>query len=274
MPVPDHVVRRAQDYDRRAMEELLADAYPSVYRMAHALTGRTGPARQVLHDVLRQSLVVLPKWRAGISSENWFYHHTLLRARELSTRPPDPHDDLLVAAAGDAANDPAYIGFVRALRNLPPQQVESFLLHHGEKLNTRLLGVAMDCSAGAAGTHLEAARQALAAVSGAGIDVLTNTLARAYHALTPPPTAISPIARRYVKRTLRPRRLKRLVRVLFVVGLVFAAYIAWHERSRWLPWARDLKSRYWPAPTTSPTGPPAAILPTPWTGYTCSTTSS
>jgi DNA-directed RNA polymerase specialized sigma24 family protein len=233
------------------MEEVLADAYPSVYRMAHALTGRTGAARQVLHEVLRRSLLVLPKWRAGTTTENWFYHHTLLSAREFSTRPPDPHEDLLVAAGGDAANDPAYIGFVRALRNLPPQQAESFLLHHGENLNTRLLGVAMDCSAGAAGTHLEAARQALAAVSGAGIDVLTSTLARAYHALTPPPAAVSPITRRYVKRTLRPRRLKRLFRVLLVVGLVFAAYVAWHERERWLPRVEELKTRYWPAPVST-----------------------
>ena len=245
MPVPDDVVRRAQDYDGRAMEEVLAESYPAVYRMAHALTGRTPAARRVLDEVLRRSLVVLPKWRKGTVPENWFYHHTLLSARELSTRPPDPHDDLLVAAAGEASGDPAYIGFVRALRNLPPQQAESFILHHGEKLNTRLLGVAMDCSAGAAGTHLDAARQALAAVSGAGIDVLTNTLARAYLALTPPPAAVAPIARRYVKRTLRPRRLRRLVRVLFVVGLVFAAYFAWRQRDRWLPAARDLKAKWW-----------------------------
>ena len=245
MPLPDDVVQRAKDYDRRAMEQVLAESYPAVYRMAHALTGHTGTARKVLHEVLRRSLLVLPNWRAGTAPENWFYHHTLLSARELTTRPPDPRDDLLVAAAADASADPAYIGFVRALRNLPPQQAESFLLHHGEKLNTRLLGVAMDCSAGAAGTHLDAARQALAAVSGAGIDVLTNTLARAYHALTPPPAAVAPVARQYVKRTLRPRRLRRLVRVLFVVGLVFAAYFAWQERARWLPQARELKAKWW-----------------------------
>ena len=255
MAVAEEVVRRAQAYDRRAMETVVAEAYASVYRMAHALTGRKGAARQVLHDVLRRSLRVLPNWRAGAVPENWFYHHTLLASREFSGRPPDPREDLLVVMAAEAAQDPTYIGFVRALRNLPPQQSEAFILHHGEKLNDRLLGVAMDCSTGAAHTHLDAARQALAAVSGAGINVLTATLERAYHALTPPPTAVAPVARRYVSRSLRPRRLRRLFRLALLLILIAGGYFAWRERSRWLPWAEDLKDRYLPAtaPATRPT---------------------
>jgi DNA-directed RNA polymerase specialized sigma24 family protein len=247
MPVPEEVVRRAKQFDRRAMEEIVSDVYPSVYRMAHALTGRPGAARQVLHDVIRRSLRVLPNWRAGAVPENWYYHHTLLSARDFSARPPDPREDLLVAAAVEAANDPMYLGFVRALRNLPPQQSEAFILHHGERLNDRLLGVAMDCSTGAAHTHLEAARQALAAVSGGGIDVLVTTLERAYQSLTPPPTAIAPVARRYVGRMLRPRRLRRLFRITLLIALVVAGYFAWRERARWLPWVEQQKSRYWPA---------------------------
>ena len=252
MAVAEDVVRRAQNFDRGAMENVVSDAYPSVYRMAHALTGRTGAARQVLHDVLRRSLRVLPNWRAGAVPENWFYHHTLLAAREFAARPPEPREDLLVAAAADAAADPHYIGFVRALRNLPPQQSEAFILHHGEKLNDRLLGVAMDCSTGAAHTHLEAARQALAAVSGPGLHVLTATLERAYQSLTPPPTAVAPVARRYVSRSLRPRRLRRLFRVALLLVLIAGGYFAWRERNRWLPWVEELRGRYEPAPTTAP----------------------
>ena len=254
MPVPEEVVGRAKKFDRRAMEQIVSDAYPSVYRMAHALTGRPGAARQVLHDVLRRSLRVLPNWRAGTAPENWYYHHTLLTARDFAARPPEPREDLLVAAAAEAANDPMYMGFVRALRNLPPQQSEAFILHHGEKLNDRLLGVAMDCSTGAAHTHLDAARQALAAVSGGGIAVLTETLERAYQSLTPPPTAIAPVARRYVGRSLRPRRLRRLFRVTLLIAVLAGAYFAWRERGRWLPWVEEQKLRHWPAtgPATSP----------------------
>ena len=258
MVAHDVVVRRAQKFDRPAMEQILADAYPSVYRMAHALTGRRGAGRQVLHDVLRRSLRVLPNWRVGTVPENWYYHHTLLAAREFAARPPDPREDLLVAAAGDAAHDPMYVGFVRALRNLPQQQCEAFILHHGERLNDRLLGVAMDCSTGAAHTHLEAAHQALTAVSGAGIDVLTKTLERAYQSLTPPPMAIAPVARRYVGRSLRPRRLRRLFRLALLIVLIAGGYIAFRERARWLPWVEHQKAKYWPAtapsrvPNTSP----------------------
>ena len=269
MPITDDVLRRAQKYDRRAMEELLAEAYASVYRMAHALTGRPGAARQVLHDVLRRGLRVMPNWRAGAIPENWFYHHTLLGSRPFTTRPPDPREDVLVAAAGDAAHDPFFIAFVKALRSLPPQQSEAFILHHGEKLNDRLLGVAMDCSTGAAHTHLDAARAALSTVSGAGMSVLTATLEKAYQALTPPPVAIAPVARKYVRQSLRPRRLRRLVRLLLLAAVLAAGYFAWRERARWLPWVNDLKSRWWPpTPATSPSA--SAILRLQWIGSTTS----
>src|SRR3982751_1360857 len=132
MPITDDVLRRAQKYDRRAMEELLAEAYASVYRMAHALTGRPGAARQVLHDVLRRGLRVMPNRRGGGVPEKLFFHPTLLPSRAFPTRPPAPRGDVLVAAAGDVAHDPFFIAFVKALRNLPPQQSEAFILHHGE----------------------------------------------------------------------------------------------------------------------------------------------
>jgi DNA-directed RNA polymerase specialized sigma24 family protein len=260
MPIPDDVVRRAQKFDRRAMEEIVADVYPSVHRMASALTGRPGAARQVLHDVLRRGLRVLPNWRPGSIPENWFYHHTLLTARDLSTTLPDPRQDLLVTHAAQASQDPLYIGFIRALRNLPRQQTEAFILHHGERLNDRLLGVAMDCSTGAAHTHLAAAKQALAAVSGAGVDVLTATLERAYQELAPTTGAVRPVARRYVSKSLRPRKLRLLFRLTLLALLLAGGYVAWRERARWLPWAEQQKSRIWPAsaPATSPAA--SAIL--------------
>src|SRR3954447_10944249 len=99
MAIGDETLTRAKDFDRQAMVDLLSDVYPAVYRMAHALTGRPGAGRQVVHDVIRRSLRVLPKWRTGVVPENWFYHHTLLSARDFLARPPDPKQDLLVTAA-------------------------------------------------------------------------------------------------------------------------------------------------------------------------------
>jgi DNA-directed RNA polymerase specialized sigma24 family protein len=264
MAISDDVLRRARDFDRGAMEELLADVYPAVYRMAHALTGRPGAGRQVVHDVIRRSLRVLPKWRTGVVPENWFYHHTLLSAREFLSRPPEPRQDLLVTAAPDAkpgADDPpptgeialswvapddaSYVAFVRALRNLPAQQAEAFILRHGERLNERLLGVAMDCSMAAAANHLGAANAALDAVTAGRTDVFAATMARAYRALTPPPATIAPVSRKYVARAIRPRVFKRILRILVLLALLAGGFYAWRERARWLPLAQDLKSKWW-----------------------------
>ena len=83
----------------------------------------------------------------------------------------DGNQDPLVARASFA--DPAYTAFVRAVRGLPEQQAEAYLLYHGERLNERLLGVAMDCSAAAAANHLQAATDALTAMSGGDLSRCT-----------------------------------------------------------------------------------------------------
>lgn len=243
MAVSEELLRRAQKDDRAAMEALLTDVYPSVYRIAHALTGRPDAGRYVVHGVLRRSLRVMPEWRVGVIPENWYYHHTVLSARDFAARPPEPHADLLVAGA--PAPDPGYVAFVRALRHLPVQQTESFVLFHGEKLNDRLLGVAMDCSVRAAATHLDAATQALAAVAGDKIDDYTKRLSAAYRAATPPPDTIDPVARHYVRSALWPKRVRRVIRWLVLLALLAAAYFAWRERDRWLPWVSDAKARWW-----------------------------
>jgi DNA-directed RNA polymerase specialized sigma24 family protein len=229
MAISEDVLDRAIDSDRTAMEAMLADVYPSVFRLAHALTGRPGAARQVLHDVLRRSLRVAPKWRRGTVPENWYYHHTVITARTIAPTPPDLRDDVLVKQSG--AEDPAYLAFIRALRLLPRQQAEAFLLHHGEKLNTRLLGVAMDCSHVAAGDHLRAADAALAAVIGAeSTPAMTVTLERAYASLLPPPNSVRPSARKFVKAHLRPGIVKRVLLAVALLALVVAGYFAWRSR--------------------------------------------
>jgi DNA-directed RNA polymerase specialized sigma24 family protein len=231
MAVSEATLDRAVRRDRAAIEAMLADVYPAVFRLAHALTGRPGAAGQVLHDVLRRSLRVMPKWRRGTVPENWYYHHTLITARHLAPGPPDPRDDVLVARSA-TPDDPAYRAFVRAIRSLPRQQAEAFLLHHGERLNTRLLGVAMDCSHAAAADHLKAADSAIGAVGGGQTAALTATLERAYASLVPPPHAIRPSARKYVAKHLRPLKVKRVLLVLAFLGVLVAAYFAWQARDK------------------------------------------
>lgn len=248
MAISDELLDKARRGHPGAAEEVLAEAYPAVFRMAYALTGRPGAARQVLHDVLRRSLRVMPHWRRGMVPENWFYHHTIITARSASPQPPPPQDDVLLKQA--RSDNPAYAAFLRAVRSLPRQQTEAFILHHGEKLNTRLLGVAMDCSQNAAADHLRAAEQSVSAVTGEATPVLIATMEQAYSTLAPPVTAVRPAARKYVARHLRPRRIKRIALLILLLALLAALFYLWQSR--------DLIRLFFFPPADNPATAPAA----------------
>jgi DNA-directed RNA polymerase specialized sigma24 family protein len=231
MPVSEQTLEAARRLSRPAVEAVLADSYPAVCRMARALTGREGAARQLTAAILKRGLHVLPTWRAGAIPENWFYHHTVIAARMAPGEMPSLKDDLLVLADEQPANE--YLAFVAALRKLPSQQREAFILHHGERLNERLLGVAMDCSAGAAAAHLAAATQALDAVTGKQCAALSARLSRAYARLGPTQQAVLPMVRRRVRQTLWRRRVRRAIRAAAAIAIVAAlAYAAWHWRAQ------------------------------------------
>jgi DNA-directed RNA polymerase specialized sigma24 family protein len=236
MPVSEELLDRARDLDPVATEALLSDVYPSVRRIALSLVADEVAARAVARRVMDQGLRVLPGWRHGATPENWFYHHTLLAAREAAAArraaSADGRPDPLVARASFA--DPAYAAFVRAVRGLPEQQREAYLLHHGERLNERLLGVAMDCSAAAATNHLQAATDALAAMSGGDHARCTAILAKAYAALAPEPSEAGIVVRPSVRRARRRRLLRGVVRALValivIASLGALAWAAWHWR--------------------------------------------
>jgi DNA-directed RNA polymerase specialized sigma24 family protein len=267
MPVSEELLAQAQNGNAAAMEALLAESYPSVYRIARAVAGEEHVAHHVVDLVLERSLRVLPTWRRGVIPENWFYHHTLLTARDFAAvNAVDARRDPLVTQAGPVSGDPGYVAFVRALRALPAQQAEAFLLNHGEMLNERLLGVAMDCSATAAEKHLAAASEAMAAIAGPKLAEYTAALHRAYASLTPQDGSGVREVRAFVRRTRRRRFWRRLVRwlvVLVVLGAVL--YAAWRWRDR----IRSLIG----SPTTAPSAVAVFAVYSPASCSTGSTTS-
>lgn len=233
---------RARRADRAAVEIILTESFPAVHRIALALTGDPRAANIVVRHVLRRAVQVLPRWRRGITPENWFNHHTLLVAREVAARLTTSSEDPLVANGPEAV--PAYVAFIRALRGLPRQQMEAFVLNHGEKLNSRLLGVAMDCSASAAGTHLLAATDALRTISGQSYEELVPALERAYGALSPPETIVRTTVAKQVAAgfwAMRVRRVVRWVITLAVLAALGYAILRWHALL--LQWFEVLRSR-------------------------------
>jgi DNA-directed RNA polymerase specialized sigma24 family protein len=221
MAISDETLADARDLKPRALEVLLAEGYAPARRIAHALSGDDRVAAAVAELLVRRSVRMLPRWRDPSSPENWFYHHAVLTTRGVNAPPPDPHDDPLVVHG--PSTDPAYVAFVRALRHLFPQQREAFILNHGERLNSRHLGVAMDCSTQAADVHLRAATDALRAVGGERTDELSAALTTAYanlRAAQPDPFPAINIHVRRVRRRVWVRRVVRLAVVLAVLGAI------------------------------------------------------
>ena len=242
VPLADDVMARARKLERRAVEAVLAECYPAVHRMAHALAGRSAAGQRVIRLVFGRGLRVLPTWRKGIIPENWFYHHTLLTARDVAPQPPTADKDLLLTM-GPAA-EPGYAAFVRALRSLPRQQTEAFLLNHGENLNERMLGVTMDCSTQAAAMHLAAATDALRRIGQDQFAGLTASLRRAYAGLTPGETTIAASVSRQVGAAVWRRRVRRLVRrVILLIVLAAIGYAVWRWRDLLLHWFNVARSR-------------------------------
>jgi DNA-directed RNA polymerase specialized sigma24 family protein len=242
VPITDDIMARARRSDRSAVEAILTGSFPAVHRMTHALSGDTRTATLVERHVLRRAIRVMPRWRRGITPENWFYHHALLVSREAAKRALPADRDLLVTAG--PGGQPAYVAFVRALRGLPRQQMEAFLLNHGEKLNSRLLGVAMDCSSDAAATHLLAATDSLRTIAGQSFGDVVPALERAYASLTPPETVVRATVAQQVSAGLWSGRLRRWLRRGIMIALLCAiAYAVWRWHALLLQWFEVLRSR-------------------------------
>jgi DNA-directed RNA polymerase specialized sigma24 family protein len=234
-------------------DEILTDCLPAVWRVAHALGGSDRAGRSIVETIVGQSLNAMPAWRRDAPPQQWFYHHTVLAARAHQDVPPDPATDTLVE---HATPDPAYIAFVRALRHLPRQQREAYLLHYGEGLDDRFLGIAMDCSTGAARTHLAAASAALAKICHGDIDALRDSMAVAYQALTPEQVNVGPqitAFRRHANWRRSVRLTLRLARALILLGAL--AVTAWYFRgtlASWYDWARSMEHPAETQPTSAP----------------------
>ncbi|MBV8782125.1 MAG: hypothetical protein JO353_12080 [Phycisphaerae bacterium] len=193
MSITPDLLAKARDRDRAALIDLLVDRYPCLYRMAYALIGREDVASAAVKVVLRQSVAASRLWNSPSDVDRWFMHHTLLTVRRAGARPGELANDPLIRHV--VSNNAYYPAFVQALRALSMQQREAFLLHHGERLDERGLGISMDCSMQAASQHLREATKVLRAYGGAMYSVLTEQVVQTYDHLAPPAEMIAPAIR-------------------------------------------------------------------------------
>lgn len=210
---------RAKKLQRDAVEEIVNESFPLITRMAYALTGRDDAGSSIVKHIVHRGLKALPKFRDDGEPQRWFLHHTILATRA-DKRRPGGEEDLLIETAPQRT--PQYFAFVRALRALPPQQIEAFVLHFGESFNLRYLGIAMDCSVKAAEQHLSAATTAMRAIAGNSFDELTGQMRQAYQSLSPAGMVQVPKVSAIVRAHVWPRRIWRVMKFIFSLAIIAA----------------------------------------------------
>ena len=232
MPLSPATLAAARKLSAPAVAEVLREHYASVHRLAHGLAGRADVGAGIVRYVMHRSVAIVPTWEEETQPENWFHHFTIITARRSMHHRPEPRTDLLLGDTG-VVPDPAYIAFSAALRALPQQQQEAFILHTCERLGPRTSSLAMDCSTEAAGNHLRAGMQTLQAVAGDRYEVFVTRAANAYRRLTPPPDAILPRVHAIVRRRVWPRRFGRLIAWILLLGVIGGTvWVVWAYRDR------------------------------------------
>jgi DNA-directed RNA polymerase specialized sigma24 family protein len=216
---------RARKLKRPAVEFVLRAHYPRVCRVAYALCGDDDAAKSAVKLVMNQSLRALPNWRNETQAGNWFLHHTILKSRDLAPPPHQMRQDSLLRSL--IRPSPEYLAFLRAFRQLPPQQREAFVLFRGEKLDPRLAAVAMDCSTAAAANHLAAANKSLETIAVDTFETRAAALLQVYASLTPPDNLIIGDIGIVSRKLGRRKFLRFLERILALAILSAVAWIVW-----------------------------------------------
>jgi DNA-directed RNA polymerase specialized sigma24 family protein len=221
-------VRAARKGKRDAVVEVLAVHYPLVWRMASGLAGRADVGRGVAKFVMQQSLRTLDSWRDEGAPTRWFLHHTVLTCRRAHKHQPDLSNDIFLR---NGHTDPGFAAFVRALRGLPMQQREAFILTRCENLDIRTLAVAMDCSTVAATNHLHVATDQLMALAPREYDGHVARLQQAYKTLGPEEELALKDIRRNVRRWVLPwvigKAIKLGLGLILLAGVIWGAWWAW-----------------------------------------------
>lgn len=139
---------------------------------------------------------------------------------------------------------------LRALRSLPHQPREAWVLSRVDELDELRMGQAMDCSRMAARNHLESAQASMAAILGTDLDAAATDLRRFADSLDP-----GPIMRLH-RDARRKRTLRKLGLIAAVIGLMALAGLL-----AWLRLTSHTAARPGPQPPTTSQSPPPSTAP-------------
>lgn len=156
-------VRRMLAGDHRTAERWVVSEYPVVFRLLRSLTG----SREWAEDLAQQTFVEawqgLARYRGEASLRTWLlrvayhqYTHWLRERREVVSASELSEDFDPTAAAGLAS-----VMLEHALRQLPEEQRQVFLLFYVQQMSVQEIAELLDIPDGTVKSRLFAARKAL-----------------------------------------------------------------------------------------------------------------
>lgn len=152
MPVSEDEVRRAMSGDAVACTAVCLALLPRLHALARRVTGRADLAEEAAQEAILRVIRGLRELREPARLESWALTIAGNVARNLVTRarPAEPLEEEPPAAAPPAGPDEAREGAVQAaVRSLPPDERELFLLHTVEDVPLRELALANATTEGA-----------------------------------------------------------------------------------------------------------------------------
>ncbi len=167
--ITDEVLLTAQAGNEESIRRVFGQAVPSCVLIACSISGRKDVADRVTHELVHRAAQQIDHWRSADEASRWFMHQTIQLIRHFR-KPPIDQDTLLTGVGGPDVVQ--YVAMINALRKLPAQQQEAFILTHAQKWNPRLCAVAMDCSVTAVETHLSEASRQLQPLLGSNFSAL------------------------------------------------------------------------------------------------------
>jgi DNA-directed RNA polymerase specialized sigma24 family protein len=240
MEIDDAVFVAARLGKRQPAIDVIVRYVPEAFAIATLLTGSFEVGRQAIHRLTVASMKQLPTWTDPDEGRRWFRHQAVLVARQLGT---SGVDDVHVFARADSALPAGFPAFIRAVRKLPQQQQESFLLQHGLGFDPRERGVAMDCSTTAAQTHLQEAERQLIPLLGADYNLMRVTLRDGATRLLDVQDPHGFVARRYRSPRGRRRRDAMLGLLVILCASAGVAWLAWSYRNEIREFLETLPTR-------------------------------
>ncbi len=227
-PSLDHLLERARRGKHGGIEHFLSAVYPPLHRMASSICGSHHAARTVLRNLLRKALDRLADWSDDIEARRWLVHHLIQECRTLPAAGPSGAQTDPLRSQPDGT---AYAAMIAALRSLPPQQQEAWILWRLEGFDLRWQAIAMDCSTTAATTHREGADQTLRKLTGESYDALLEKVRHAHLSLAPPPPMALQRVAASVGGVLLRRRvmgwIKRVTQIVLAAFLIWIVYWIW-----------------------------------------------